>query len=105
MATRGGRLIMPGDVVINKEMGITHDEFFRNIGRVIGDDQDRQGNAITVADGDKRLTIGLAEQSIRHIALFAIPVTRVTLTFSGYGEDEAAAFIERFDNAFRRGGG
>ncbi|NQU59455.1 MAG: hypothetical protein HQ513_19655, partial [Rhodospirillales bacterium] len=76
---------MPGEVVIHKEMGITHQEFFRNIPRALGtDDYIKEADRVILVDGDKSLEISISEQSERRIALFVLPVTHVTLTFKGY---------------------
>jgi hypothetical protein len=107
VATGGGGLkSLSEDVVIEKEMGITHAEFFRNIPRVIGtDDYSKTADRVSVQSGDKGLEISIAEEGERRIALFVLPVTRVTLTFKGYAKAEVTSTIEAFDRAFQRGGG
>jgi len=97
---------MPGDIVIDKEMGITHGEFFRNAARALeGRNHRTDANGIVLDDGQKRLEIVLSEEEVRRIALLSLPVTRVRLRFMGYSEAETAAFMETFDRAFQRGGG
>ena len=97
---------MAGDVVINKEMGITHQEFFRNIPRVLGtDDYQKRTDRVILEGGDKSLEISISEQSERRIALFVLPVTHVTLTFKGYTQADITASMEKFDRALQRGGG
>jgi hypothetical protein len=93
-------------IVINKEMGITHQEFFRNIPRVLGDaDYVKSDSGIVLQDGEKHLEIAVSAEGERRIALFVLPVTHVTLTFMGYSEDAITTIIEKFDRAFQRGGG
>ncbi|NQU55879.1 MAG: hypothetical protein HQ513_01500 [Rhodospirillales bacterium] len=97
---------MAGDVIIEKEMGITHQEFFRNIPRALGTDDYQKRTDRVILDGDdKSLEISISEQSERRIALFVLPVTHVTLTFKGYAQTEVTATMEKFDRAFQRGGG
>ena len=97
---------MSDDTIISKEMGITHEEFFRNIPRVLGSgDYIQEDDRVVLQSGDKRLEIKISEQGERRIALFVLPVTHVTLTFRGYDDGDVSATIERFDRAFQRGGG
>lgn len=97
---------MPDAIVIEKEMGITHEEFFRNIPRVMGTgDYSKTADRVILESGDKSLEISVSEEGERRIALFVLPVTKVTLTFKGYDEAEVTSTIEAFDRAFQRGGG
>ena len=96
---------MSSDVIINKEMGITHAEFFRNIPRVLGDDFNQQADRVILEGDGKSLEISISEQGERRIALFVLPVTHVTLTFKGYSETDVTKTIAAFDRAFQRGGG
>ncbi|MBL6933234.1 MAG: hypothetical protein ISR45_09820 [Rhodospirillales bacterium] len=92
--------------VISKEMGITHQEFFRNIPRALGTDEYvKNEDGVIVDDGSRRLEIAISEQGERRIALFTLPVTHVTLTFRGYTEKGVAETMAAFDLAFQRGGG
>ena len=95
-----------GDVVVTKEMGITHEEFFRNIPRVLETgDFTRNDDSVLIESEGKRLSISISEQSERRIALIVLPVTHVTLTFAGYEDREITQMVEKFDRAFQRGGG
>ncbi len=97
---------MVAATTVEKDMSISHREFFRSLPRALGTDAYRvEGTTITVEDGGRRLDITLAPESERRIALLTLPVTLVTLRFTGYDEDEAAAALARFDQAFQRGGG
>jgi hypothetical protein len=96
---------MSSDVIINKEMGITHAEFFRNIPRVLGDDFNQQADRVILEGDGKSLEISISEQGERRIALFVLPVTHVTLTFKGYSDVDVTKTIAAFDRAFQRGGG
>jgi hypothetical protein len=97
---------MTDDVVITKEMGITHQEFFRNIPRIFDTDQfSVNTDGVALVEAAKSLNITISEQGERRIALFALPVTHVTLTFSGYDEAAVTKTMAAFDLAFQRGGG
>ena len=93
-------------ITIDKEMGISHREFFRILPGALGtDDYTIDGNQITVGEGNGRLEIILSAETRRRIALLTLPVTHVRLRFVGYGAEQAAAALATFDRAFQRGGG
>lgn len=93
-------------VVVEKEMGLTHGEFFRVIRRALaGRPHVIEGNRVHIAEDGRSLTITLADEQERRIALVTLPVTRVRLAFSGYGKAEAAEALAAFDRWFQRGGG
>lgn len=97
---------MPAEHVVEKEMAVTHRDFLRLLPRAFeGCDIRVDGREIHVVAGRRELRIDLSEESVRQIANLKIPLTRVRLTFSGYGEDERAAALQRFWRAFQKGGG
>ncbi len=92
--------------VFVKEMGINHADFFRILPKALGtDDYAQTGNGAVLEDGGKRLEISLGPEGKRTIALLTLPVTMVTMRFTGYGEAELDDAMKRFDLYFRRGGG
>ena len=94
------------NTVFVKEMGINHADFFRILPRALGaDDYAKTGNGAVLEGGGKRLEVSLGPEGKRTIALLALPVTMVTMRFTGYGEAELAETMKRFDLYFRRGGG
>jgi hypothetical protein len=96
----------PSAITVEKEMWISHDDFFRILPKALEAEGYRvDGNRIIAGNGDRRLEITLSEESQRRIALLTLPVTHVRLDFIGYGGDEAAAALARFDRSFQRGGG
>lgn len=99
--------IAPEDAIrVDKEMTISHRDFFRILPGALGTDDYRvDGNTIAVGAGGRRLEILLSAETQRRIALLTLPVTHVSLEFVGYDADEAAAALGRFDRAFQRGGG
>lgn len=93
--------------VVTKQMGITHAEFARLLPRAL-DANTFSGHAphydVTLQAGGT-VAIDLGPESERRIALMRIASTPVTLTFSDVSDDAKAAFLERFDRAYQRGGG
>ncbi len=49
--------------------------------------------------------VRLGPEEERRIALIRLPMRRVEIELSGYGDDEAAAWLARFDLYFQKGGG
>ncbi len=97
---------MDTQIVIEKEMGLTHRDFFRTIGSALGtEDFEVWDTGVRVSSGAQTLQIQLGHEMERRIALMVIPRTLVTLTFTNYPEDEVKAVIKRFDMRFKRGGG
>ena len=91
---------------IEKQMGLTYDDFFRIIPSALGTDQyQKNPTGIVYTDGDKTLTITLGPPFERKIALMAIPTVDVTLKFTGYSSEQQSIALTLFDNKFRRGGG
>jgi hypothetical protein len=96
----------PTAIAVEKEMSISHKDFFRILPKALeGSDYRIAGNRIIAGSGDRRLEITLSEETQRRIALLTLPVTHVRLDFIGYGANEAATAIARFDRGFQRGGG
>ena len=97
---------MPEAKVVEKEMGITHSDFFRTIPRALGsEDYTRSTNGVVLETDGRRLEIVVGPEGERRIALMVIPRTQVTMTFSGYEDAEIKAAIKRFDMMFKKGGG
>jgi len=95
-----------GDHIVEKEMGYTHEDFLRLLPRaVLAGDIRIDGRTIRIGDGDRHLRIDLSEESVRRLGQFALPVTQVRLTFSGYSDAERTAALERFWKAYQKGGG
>ncbi len=91
---------------VNKEMGITHSEFFRTLPAAL------EGYRYTVLDNLVRIALNggevqleLAAQTVRRLGSFRLPVTPVEVRFTDVPEPLAADFLDQFDLHFRRGGG
>ena len=96
----------PDPVTVEKEMALTHRDFFRIIPRALGtDDFEKKPAGVVLEDGDKRLEVTLGPERSRRIAMMEIPACNVTLVFSGYGEEERASALHLFDRMFQKGGG
>jgi hypothetical protein len=96
----------PAAITVEKEMSISHSDIFRILPKALdGENYRVDGNRVIACNGDRRLEITLSEETQRRIALLTLPVTHVRLDFIGYGADEAAAALARFDRGFQRGGG
>ena len=96
----------PKTKVVEKEMALTHADFFRTLPKALGTgDYKKTGAKVTRIDGARRLEITLGPERTRQIAQMAIPVTDITLEFSGYTGAEAEAALNLFDKMFRKGGG
>lgn len=93
-------------VVVEKEMALTHADFFRSFPNALdGETYTVAGNVIRVDAGPGSWTIELGAEGKRRIALLAVPVTPVRLVFEGYDEAALRHALERFERAFQRGGG
>jgi hypothetical protein len=92
--------------VLSRQMGITHADFFRLLPQVLaGRCWRRNGATVVVTEGHRRLRIQLAPEAERRMASLRLPVTRVSLAFDGYTEQDSAAFMARLERYFQRGGG
>ncbi|MCW8836753.1 MAG: hypothetical protein OQJ99_10380 [Rhodospirillales bacterium] len=102
---------MAEGTAFTREMGITHKEFLRLVGKALqGEDyttkgDDVSGRTVVSQSADRRIEITLAPQSERRIALLSFPVTMVTVRFFGYRQEDAESRMARFDRAYHRGGG
>lgn len=95
-----------GEHVVRKEMGYTHKEFMRLLPKAVGGAEMRiNGNEIVVGDGERSLRIELGEEGERRIASFRLPMTPVSLTFTGYEQAGIEAALDRFWRAYQKGGG
>lgn len=96
----------PDPFVVEKEMALTHADFFRTISCALGtEDFERTDTGVVLADGDRRLEITLGSERIRKIALMKIPACDVRLEFSGYTGAECRAALHLFNRMFQKGGG
>jgi len=103
---QGVNFAVGNQIIIEKEMGLSHRDFFRTIASALGTDSFATlGNGIRLETDDKSLQIELGVESERRIALMVIPRTVVTLTFTNYADEDVKSVVKRFDMRFKRGGG
>jgi len=98
---------MSDPVVVEKDMALTHRDFFRLVPKAFPDGNYRlRADGLTRDEaGGRGLEISLGPQGERRIALLSIATTPVTLCFKGYSEEQRAATLVEFDRAFQKGGG
>jgi hypothetical protein len=95
-----------GDTVV-KDMAITQREFLRDLPTALaGADFRVEGTRVEIGDAVKGITIRLRDLPPRRLSgLLSLARTEVTLVFHGHAPSERKTFLERFDLAYRRGGG
>ena len=93
-------------IIVEKEMGLTHKEFFRTLPSALGKKPFEQWeNGARLTEGDQVFEIRLGKEGERRIALMVIPRMMVTLEFTNYTQEEVEKAIKLFDLMFKRGGG
>ncbi len=94
------------DDVFEREMGLTHLEFFRTLPSAVGEQEYTiDGSTITISLKVGQLIITLAPESVRRIASARIPKTEVHFSFENVSAEEKLSFLSYFDKRFQRGGG
>lgn len=87
-------------------MALTHAEFLRSLPSAAPGMENRvHGSEIELSAPPRRVVISLGPEQCRRLGALALPDTEVRLRFEGFSHQERQAFLERFDLAFRRGGG
>lgn len=87
-------------------MTISHSEFRRILERAFaGELRQVRSDRFDLEPEGGRISVILGQESSARIGIITIPVTTVSLEFHEMEEDEARAFLTRFDRAFQRGGG
>ena len=90
----------------SREMGLTHDDFWRLLPRAMGEHSYKQdGDSVRAEVNEGQLEITLGPPLERRIALMCIPYSKVSFSFSGVSEQQQQAFKAHFDLHFQRGGG
>jgi len=92
--------------VIQREMTLTHADFFRLLPTALkGIEYTVAGDAIRFRLGEMQATITLAPEARRTIGALELPLTKIRFVFDGAGKEAIREFFERFDLAYRKGGG
>ena len=93
-------------IVITKEMGLTHRDFYRSFAAVAAESEWQvDGCVVTLQHPTGPIKIYLGPERRRQIARVSLPVTTLRFEFSHDKQPEVDAFMQRFDLCFRRGGG
>ena len=93
--------------ILEREMGVSHKDFFRTLPPAMGPFSYRLENQAVVAEHQGRhLRIELGPEQERRIALLHIPYTHVRFTFAdGFDTTAIDTFMKYFESRFQRGGG
>jgi hypothetical protein len=87
-------------------MTISRDAFLRSLPGAVGHVAfDACGPDIRFADRGRGWRIALVALPDLEIGMIRLPRQRVEIFLTGYDEDAARRFIDRFELYFRRGGG
>ena len=94
-------------VTVDKDMSISHQEFFRVLpGALKTGEFRREGDTVVAEEGDgRRLEIELSAEERRDVPDLSLPRTRIRLIFHGYTESERADRLALFERSYQRGGG
>jgi hypothetical protein len=91
---------------LSREHGLTHAEFFASLPAAIAHRPfERCGPQVVIRDGARKVVVELGPERWRKLGQLNLPSVVITITFSGFDDVERAAFLERFDLYFQRGGG
>ena len=89
-----------------RTMAYTHAEFMRLLPRALAAyDYEVQGNVISAGDAEQSIRIHLGPEYERRLAALSMPVMDVTIDLEGLSDEQAYAFLDKFDRTYRRGGG
>lgn len=91
---------------LKREMSITHADFKRLAPSLLADYDYRIENSVVFAQRDSlKITFRLGKQRERCIGSLTLPVTDMEIILEGFEDENAQAFITRFETVYRRGGG
>ena len=89
-----------------REMTITHADFFRLLPRALGSENfSREENEMTYINGKFSMQVSISPQSKWSIGALSLPKTQVVITMNGCDDQEAQDRIQKFDQAYQKGGG
>jgi hypothetical protein len=93
-------------VVLKKDMGLSHREFFASLATLAREFSCRVSDSSAIVEYDSgEIYIALGTESQRQLGLMKLPQTWVSLEFRNLSKVQRTLFLERFDLAFHRGGG
>lgn len=87
-------------------MGFTRAEFMKILPSALRKHPYQiEDDLITIQVATGSVTIQLAAEQVRRIALLALPYLPMTITFAQLSEPEIQQFLQTFDLYYRKGGG
>ncbi|HJV49563.1 MAG TPA: hypothetical protein VJ549_09845 [Geothrix sp.] len=88
------------------EVSLSRAEFLRLLPGAVGSMpiEEAEGT-FGASDGNRRWTLRLSPLADHRMGSLALPRHRLELSLDGYSEEEAAAFMARFQRGFLRAGG
>lgn len=87
-------------------MGLTRNEFFRNLPRALHDYRHEiNDDKVIVKTNDGQIKITVGEEGLRKISLLKIPYTEITLDFSEVQIEIQNKFLRQFNLYYQKGGG
>ena len=94
-------------MIVEKDLATSRPEFFRNLAVALkGIPHSIDGDRIAVGEGKQRIDMQLSPLPHRRLSpLLKLERWKLTMHFIDYGQEERDSFLNRFDHAFRRGGG
>ena len=93
-------------VIIQRQMTLTHADFFRLLPKALeGIDYTVAGDTIHFSLKEAQAAITLSPETGRTIGALDLPLTNIRFVFDGVDEETIREFFERFDLAYRNGGG
>ena len=91
---------------LKKDMGLSHREFFASLSTLAREVPCQVSDSGAILEYDSgEIHIELGSESQRQLGLIKLPQTWVSLEFRNLSKAQRTLFLERFDLAFRRGGG
>ena len=89
-----------------REMGISHRDFLRLLPQAVAPRPFVvSGDTIFIGESPQSITLRLSAEGQRRLGLLRLPVTTVAFEFHGFDDIAIGKFMQRFELAFRRGGG
>jgi len=96
----------PTETCVEKTMTLSRAEFDKALAALIGGSFEQGAENFEMAAGEGRVALTYQPlPDVRLGGLLDLPRARVVIVFRGVGPQQQAAFLDRFDLAFRRGGG
>jgi len=101
-----GIFIQPAPIRHERDMSITHADFFRLLARLVGAKAIQCcENSVRINTETGHINIRLGPERRRKIALLELPATTVSLEFHGYDQAAYQDFMRQFTLCFHKGGG